>query len=90
MSDYNVRAVHCDYLGDDDEVFQALLRATEPLKETWERLSKAKRIGIKINQDKPVDRWVRHEGQLQQLVSEKVVRALLRLLREFQKMPVLL
>ena len=26
--------------------------------DTWERLSKAKRIGIKINQDKPVERWV--------------------------------
>ena len=82
MSEYSVRAVHCEYTADDEEVFQALSRATEPLKDTWERLSKAKRIGIKINQDKPVERWVRHEGQLQQLVSEKVVRALLRLLRQ--------
>ena len=82
MSEYSVRAVHCEYTADDEEVFQALSRATDPLKDTWERLSKAKRIGIKINQDKPVERWVRHEGQLQQLVSEKVVRALLRLLRQ--------
>ena len=52
MSDYSVRAVRCDYLSDDEEVFQALSRATTPLKDTWERLSKAKRIGIKINQDR--------------------------------------
>ena len=43
MSDYSVRAVRCDYLSDDEEVFQALSRATTPLKDTWERLSKAKR-----------------------------------------------
>lgn len=82
MSDYTVRATHCQYTASDEEVYQALVRATDPLVDSWERLARAKRIGIKINQDKPVDRWVRHEGQLQQLVSEKVVRACLRLLRE--------
>ena len=79
---YKVRAVHCDYRADDEEVYQALKRATDPLTETWERLRRAKRIGIKFNQDKPVDRWVFFEGQLQQLVSTKVARAVLRLLRE--------
>ncbi|NKB70488.1 MAG: DUF362 domain-containing protein [Candidatus Latescibacteria bacterium] len=81
-SDYQVRAVGCDYRASDEEVYQALVRATEPLTQTWDRLTRAKSIGIKINQDKPIDRWVKHEGQLQQLVCEKVVRATLRLLRE--------
>lgn len=80
--DYTVRAVQCDYQAGDEEVYQALRRATDPLTETWERLAKANRIGIKFNQDKPRDRWVFYEGQLQQLVSAKVVRAVLRLLRE--------
>lgn len=79
---YKVRAVHCDYRAGDEEVYQALKRATDPLTETWERLAAAKRIGIKFNQDKPRERQVTFEGQLQQLVSTKMVRAVLRLLRE--------
>ena len=81
-SRYRVRAAACDYLADDETVYQALRRATEPLESAWERLARAKRVGIKFNMDKPTDRWVFHEGQLQQLVSEKVARAFLRLLRE--------
>ena len=79
---YSVRAVHCDYRASDEAVYEALKRATDPLTESWDRLRRAKRIGIKINQDKPVERQVRFEGMLQQLVSDKVVRAVLRLLRE--------
>lgn len=79
---YRVRAVHCDHHASDEEVYQALKRATDPLVEAWDKLAKAKRIGIKFNQDKPVDRWVFAHGQLQQLVSAKVARATLRLLRE--------
>lgn len=79
---YRVRAVHCDYRATNEEVYQALKRATDPLTEAWEKLTKAKRIGIKFNQDKPIDRWVFAHGQLQQLVSAKVARATLRLLRE--------
>lgn len=83
--EYKVRAVQCDYQASDEEVYQAVRRATDPLTETWERLEKAQRIGIKFNQDKPRDRWVFYDGQLQQLVSSKVVRAVLRLLRERTK-----
>jgi uncharacterized protein (DUF362 family) len=79
---YTVRAVHCDYRASDEEVYEALKRATDSLTESWAKLRRAKRIGIKFNQDKPVDRWVTFEGQLQQLVSTKVARAVLRLLRE--------
>ena len=80
--DYKVRAVGCHHEASEQQVYEALVRATEPLTEAWDRLGKASRIGIKINQDKPVDRWVYHKGLLQQLVCEKVVRATLRLLRE--------
>ena len=81
-SPYTVRAVHCDYRVDEEEVYAALKRATDPLTETWDRLRRAKRIGIKFNQDKEPHRRVYFEGQLQQLVSTKVARAFLRLLRE--------
>ena len=81
-SAYRVRAVQCDYRADDEEVYQSLKRATEPLTDVWEKLARARRIGIKFNQDKEPHRWVTFEGQLQQLVSEKVARAVLRLLRE--------
>ena len=39
---YQVRAVHCDYRVDEDEVYAALKRATDPLTETWTRLRRAK------------------------------------------------
>ncbi len=58
----------------DEDVYEALKRAVDPLTDVWERLRKAKRIGLKINQDKPRDRWVFYDGQLQQLVSSKVLR----------------
>jgi len=80
--DYSVRAVQCDYQAGDEEVYRALERATAPLERVWEKLGKAERIGIKFNQDKPRARWVCHKGLLQQLVCDKVARAVLRLLRE--------
>lgn len=84
-AEYQVGAVRCDYQASEDEVYESLTRLTEPLDHVWERLAKARRIGIKFNQDKPTDRWVYHEGQLQQLVSVKVARAFLRLLRQRTK-----
>lgn len=77
-----VRATRCPFDADDETVYRALVRATEPLTATWERLQRAQRIGIKFNQDKPPTRQVRYQGQLQQLVSTRVARAVLRLLRE--------
>jgi uncharacterized protein (DUF362 family) len=82
QSPYKVRAVHCDYRASEAEVYEALKRATDPLTESWTRLKRAKRIGIKFNQDKEPKNRVYYEGQLQQLVTEKVARAFLRLLRE--------
>src|SRR5512138_1027624 len=78
----HVRAVACDYRSTDQQVYEALKRATDPLEPAWERLGKARRIGIKFNQHWARDRVVMHAGHRQQLVSDPVARAVLRLLRE--------
>ncbi len=77
-----VRAVYCPYQAGEDEIYANLKRATDPLDEAWNTLRKAKTIGIKFNQDWYEGKQIYFEGQLQQLVSEKVARATLRLLRE--------
>src|SRR6266545_4177654 len=82
---YRVRAVSCDYRSSDEEVYQALKRATDPLTNAWSKLSKARRIGIKFNQDWSPDRVVYHQGHRQQLISDPVARATLRLLKERTK-----
>ncbi|MFZ6030223.1 MAG: DUF362 domain-containing protein [Chloroflexota bacterium] len=79
---YRVRAVHCDYRAGNEEVYQALKRATDPLACAWERLSRARRIAIKFNHDWQPNRLVTYQGQRQQLVSDTVARAVLRLLKE--------
>lgn len=80
--EYQVRAVQCDYHADDETVYQSLKRATDPLGNAWAKLKKAKRIAIKFNQDKMLKALVTFENHRQQLVSDSVVRAVLRLLRE--------
>lgn len=82
MQPYCVRAVSCDYQASDEKVYQALKRATEPLNRSWDKLRKAKRIAIKFNQDWSPDRVITHQGHRQQLVSDPVGRATLRLLLE--------
>ena len=80
---YTVRAVSCHHEVTEEETYQALVRVTDPLRAAWERLGKAGRIGIKINQDMRLDELIMYKGMCQQLVCDKVVRATLRLLREF-------
>lgn len=80
--EYKVRAVRCDHRSSDEEVYQALRRATDPLDRAWQRLGRAKKIAIKFNQDKASEKVVMLAGQRQQLVSDSVIRATLRLLRE--------
>ena len=56
---YKVRAVHCHYQADEDEIYANLKRVTDPLDEAWEKLRKAirrkpsasnlTRIGSKAN-----------------------------------------
>lgn len=77
-----VRAVSCDYRSSDEEVYQALKRATDPLDAAWEKLTRARRIAIKFNQDWTRTRVVYHKGERQQLVGDAVGRATLRLLQE--------
>jgi len=79
---YRVRAVHCDFQSSDEQVYQALKRATGPLSRSWERLRNANKIGIKFNQDWNRERVPYYMNQRQQLVSDPVARAVLRLLRE--------
>jgi uncharacterized protein (DUF362 family) len=79
---YTVRAVHCQHTATDEAVYQALARATAPLEAAWARLGRASTIAIKFNQDKASKNVVLFKGQRQQLVSDSVVRATLRLLRE--------
>jgi uncharacterized protein (DUF362 family) len=79
---YMVRAVHCDHTVEDEVVYQALRQATAPLDVAWAKLGRANTIAIKFNQDKARKNVVMFKGQRQQLVSDSVVRATLRLLRE--------
>lgn len=81
-SRYSVRGVHCDHRAGAEEVYQALARATSPLERVWEKLSRAGRIAIKFNQAWPPDQVRWFAGQRQELVSDHVARATLRLLRE--------
>ena len=81
-SNYSVRATHCDWRESDEMVYQALKRITSPLGRSWDKLRAAKKIGIKFNQDKEKRNVVMFENQRTQLVSDCVVRATLRLLRE--------
>jgi uncharacterized protein (DUF362 family) len=79
---FQVRAVHCDHRSSDEAVYEALKRATQPLRAAWTKLRKAKTIAIKFNQDKEQRNLVTYQNHRQQLVSDNVARAVLRLLRE--------
>jgi len=81
-SQYKVRALHCDHQADDETVYQILRRATLPLSRAWDKLKAAQRIAIKFNQDFRSERVPYFEGMREQLVSDKVARATVRLLRE--------
>ncbi len=81
-ADFRVRAVHCDHQASDEEVYRALKRATEPLRGSWDKIRRARRITIKFNQVFPPERRHYVDGVLQELVDGKVARATLRLLRE--------
>jgi len=80
IANYSVRAVSCDHRASDEEVYQALKRATDRSNRSWDKIRAAKRITIKFNQAWPPERLVYLEGQLQELVSFSVARATLRLI----------
>ena len=77
---FSVRAVQCDHRASDEEVYEALKRATDPLARSWDRLKNAKRIAIKFNM---MHTKVEHfGGRRRELVDDAIARAVLRLLRE--------
>lgn len=79
-TEYTVRAVHCDHLGSDEEVYEQLRRVTEPLTRAWERLGRARRIAVKLNM---LETRVEYQaGRRRELVDDAVARAAFRLLRE--------
>ena len=82
IKEYSVRAVRCDHRASDEEVFQALVRATAPLNRSWEKLERASRIVLKFNMTKPRQRIAYFEGRRRELVDDAFARATLRLLRE--------
>ena len=79
---YCVRALHCDYRAEDEVVYETLKRATAPLSRAWAKLKAAKSIGIKFNQDYAPARTPHFERIRQQLVSDQMARAIVRLLQE--------
>ena len=82
MQKPKVRAVHCDYRSTGEEVYQALKKATDSMDTMWDRLDRAKTVAVKFNQDKRPERVVLFEGKRQQLVTDEMVYAVLRLLKE--------
>jgi hypothetical protein len=88
---YTVTAVPCHHQAPDEEIYQQLCRATDPLTPTWDKIANAKTVVIKANMaHAPSDitrlpvlgRTGTGAGRRQELVDESVLRATLRLLRE--------
>ncbi|MFA6108421.1 MAG: DUF362 domain-containing protein [Candidatus Latescibacterota bacterium] len=77
---YQVRAVRCDHRATDEQVYRALVRATEPLTRSWERLARARKVVLKFNMMESTVEYF--AGRRRELVDDAVARAVLRLLRE--------
>lgn len=80
--DYQVRATHCSHQASLDEIYQKLKEITTPLKRSWDKIEKAKKIGIKVNMQFRTQDIRYIGGRRQELVDDDVLRATLRLLRE--------
>ena len=78
---YKVRAIRCSHKASQEEVYEKLEAITAPLTRSWEKLEKARKIGIKVNMQMRTDNIRRIGGRRQELVDEDVLRAALRLLR---------
>ena len=79
---YAVRASHCHHRASEEEIYEVLKRTTDPLKRSWQKLEKARRIVLKFNMIKPPERIEYFAGRRRELVDDAVARAVLRLLRE--------
>ena len=47
MSEYSVRAAHCDHRASEDEIYETMSRITSPLERSWQRIENARRVVIK-------------------------------------------
>jgi uncharacterized protein (DUF362 family) len=79
---YQVRAVHCSHQASPEEIYTKLKGVTAPLSRSWEKLAKARKVGIKVNMQMRTEEIRRIGGRRQELVDDDVLRAALRLLRE--------
>ena len=79
---YKVRAIHCSHKASQEEIYERLKAITSPLTRSWEKIEKARRVGIKVNMQMRTDNIRRIGGRRQELVDDDVLRASLRLLRE--------
>src|SRR5919206_5039775 len=79
---YKVRAVRCSHQATAEEIYGKLKEVTAPLSRSWEKLAKARKVGIKVNMQMRTDNIRRIGGRRQELVDDDVLRAALRLLRE--------
>ena len=79
---YKVRAIHCSHKASQEEIYERLKAITAPLTRSWEKIEKARKIGIKVNMQMRTDNIRRIGGRRQELVDDDVLRASLRLLRE--------
>ncbi|MBT5829431.1 MAG: DUF362 domain-containing protein, partial [Candidatus Latescibacteria bacterium] len=79
---YKVRATHCSHKASREEIYQKLKTVTNPLTRSWDKLEKAKKIGIKVNMQMRTEHIRRIGGRRQELVDEDVLHGVLRLLQE--------
>ncbi|MGB9595013.1 MAG: DUF362 domain-containing protein [Candidatus Poribacteria bacterium] len=82
LKKYSVRAVYCNYKASDEEVYESLCRAIDPLDRAVNKIKKARKIVIKTNMAWDPDHLRYFEGRRQEHVDDSVMRATLRYLRE--------
>jgi len=79
---YQVRATACSHKATREEIYQKLKTITDPLKLSWDKLEKARKIGIKVNMQMRTDNIRRIGGRRQELVDEDVLYGVLKLLQK--------
>ena len=69
---YKVRAIHCSHKASQEEIYERLKAITAPLTRSWEKIEKARKIGIKVNMQMRTDNIRRIGGRRQELVDDDV------------------
>lgn len=81
MSEYHVRAARCSHQADASTIESKIQALTQPLKKSWERIGRAKKILVKTNMIWPSDKIAYFEGRRRELVDDAVMLAVLKLIR---------